>query len=133
MIAALALPTALRGPALGVVLAAVVASGAWAWLRLVHDPSVRDALRAEIAAQTAAELAEHQRAAVVALADLEADIARRTAATVTIRERIIRVPVTVACAASPAVAAALDGLRHAPGGAGAPPGAAAAAGLPARP
>ena len=129
----LVIPAALRGPALGVVLVLVALSGAWAWLRLVHDPAVRDALRAEIAAQTAAELAEHQRAAVVALADLEADIARRTAATSATRERIIRVPVATACAASPAVAAALDGLRHAPGGAGAPPGATDAAGLPARP
>jgi hypothetical protein len=129
----LVIPAALRGPALGVVLAVMAIAGAWAWLRLVHDPAVRDALRAEIAAQTSAELAEHQRAAVVALADLEADIARRTAATTATRERIIRVPVATACAGSPAIAAALDGLRHGARGAGAPAGAADPAGLPARP
>lgn len=129
----LVLPAALRGPVLGVVLAVLALSGGWAWLRLVHDPAVRDALRAEIAAQTAAELAEHQRAALAAMAALEADVARRAAETATIRKRIVRVPIATACAGSPAVAAALDGLRHAPRRAGAPAGAGPAAGLPARP
>lgn len=129
----LALPAALRGPAFGVALAAVAIAGAWSWLRLVHDPAVREALRAEIAAQTAAELAAHQRAALDALAALEADIARRTAAQTQVRERIVRVPVATACAGSPAIGAALDGLRHAPGRAGAPAHPAQPAGLPARP
>ncbi len=123
----LPLPSIALGPAIG---AAVVLAAA-AWLHLIHNPAVRARHAAEIAAATAAAVAEHQAAAVRAVEAAAEAQRERDAARAAIRERIVRVPVTTACAASPAVAAALDGLRAGPAGAGAPAGAARPAGLPA--
>jgi hypothetical protein len=121
------IPAILTGPAVG---AALVLAGV-AWLHLVHNPGVRARHAAEIAAATAAAMAEHQAAALGAVEAATAAAQARDAERTVIRERIIRVPVTTACADSPAVAAALYGLRGRPAGAGAPAGAAVPAGLPA--
>jgi hypothetical protein len=120
-----ALPAALRTglyAAAGVVLAALIA---WGWLN--H--------RAAAAADERATLAE---AAVaqrdIALTDLKALHARQVAALerqateaearvarmAPIRRAIDAAPVTQACAASPAVAAALRGLRNAATASGTP-------------
>lgn len=130
MTALLGLATGPLAPVLCVVLAL---SGAWGWLRLVHDPAVRAEYAAERDAQVAAAVAQHQARAITAMADLEMQQRQAAARVATTRERIIRVPVTTACAASPAVSAALGGLRAAPGGAAAPRHPAPAVGLPARP
>lgn len=126
------IPPALVGPALGAALLAVAASSGYAWLRLSHDPAIRAEYQAKLDAQVAAARIEDQQRALESLANLEAEHREQLAAASTIREKIIRVPVTTACAASPAVAAALDGLRAGPGGESAPGGAPAAAGVPGR-
>lgn len=120
-----------QGPAAGAVMLALALAGGWGWLRLVHDPAIRAEYAAELDAQVAAARDDEQRRALAALASLEASHREAQARAATTRERIIRVPVTTACAAAPAVAAALDGLRPGPGPAGARGGAAAASGLPA--
>ena len=122
-----------RGPMLGAAAVLGVLVGGWLWLVMIHDPAIRAEYAAERDAQVAAARAEDQRRAVAALADMELQQRQALAQAATTRERIIRVPVTTACSAAPAVAAALDGLRAAPGGAGAPRDPGAAAGLPARP
>lgn len=121
------IPPLFLGPAIGasLVLAAV------AWLHLIHNPAVRARHAAEIAAATAAAVAEHQAAALAAVQAAAAAQRERDEARAAIRERIVRVPVTTACAASPAVAAAIDGLRAGGAGAGAPPRPAGPAVLPA--
>ena len=121
------------GPFAGLSWAALALAGAWAWLGLVHDPAVRREYAAERDAQVAAAVAQHQARAIAAMADLEMQQRQAAAQVATVRERIIRVPVTTACAASPAVSAAIGSLRPPPGGAGAPGHPAAPAGLPARP
>lgn len=125
------IPPALIGPAMGAALVLFAAAGGWSWLRLVHDPAIRAEYAAELEAQVAAEREAGQRHAMRVLAEADAEHRRRLAEASTLRERIIRVPVTTACAASPAVAAVLDGLRPGPGAAGAARDPAAAARLPA--
>jgi hypothetical protein len=121
------IPPILIGPAIGAGLVLAVLG----WVQLIYVPAIRAEYAAEIAAATAAAQAQHQADALRAVEAAGAAQQERDAARIVIRERIIRVPVTTACAASPAVAAALDGLRRAPAGAGAPAGAALPAGLPA--
>lgn len=121
------LPAILHGPAIG----AALVLGGMAWLLLFHNPGVRARHAAEIAAATAAAVAEHQAAALRAVEAAESARQERDAARAAIRERIVRVPVTTACADSPALRVALDGLRAGPAGAGGSPGAAVPARLPA--
>jgi len=121
------IPPILIGPAIGAGLVLAVLG----WVQLIYVPAIRAEYAAEIAAATAAAQAQHQADALQAVEAAGVAQQERDAARIVIRERIIRVPVATACAASPAVAAALDGLRRAPAGAGAPAGAALPAGLPA--
>lgn len=108
----------------------VAAAGYLVWLG-AHDRAVL----AEQAAKEAAAVAETQIADLrraVDAADAEARDATERAAKVTvIKTEIARAPVTVACVRSPAVAAALDGLRAAGGGNGPPGGAGVPVGMPA--
>lgn len=127
------LPPFLVGPAIGAGLVLAGAVAGLGWLHLVHDPAIRAAYAAELDAQVAAARAEDQKRAIAAMADLEERHRAQLAQASTIRERVIRVPVTTACAAAPAVAAALDGLRAGAGPAGATGGAPGAAGMPGRP
>lgn|GEM_PF-6259415 len=126
------IPPALLSPALGAGVLAVAGAAFWAWLVLLHDPAIRAEYQAKLDAQVAAQRIEDQRLAMARLAEVEEEHRQQLAAAATIRERIIRVPVTNACVASPAMAAALDGLRGSPGGHGAPGGAGAAPGVPGR-
>jgi hypothetical protein len=121
------IPPILLGPAIG----AALVLGVLAWGKLIYEPAIRAEYAAELAAATAAAQAQHQADALRAVEAAGAAQQQREAARTVIRERIVRVPVTMACAASPAVAAALDGLRRGSAGAGAPAGAAVPAGLPA--
>lgn len=126
MAAIIAALSSLRGP-LGK--AALYAGGAVAlalaaWLAVAeHDKRILG----EQAAEEAAVIAEQQvsdlrRAVVEANAEATAAIARASAAA-NIKREIARAPVSSGCAASPAIAAALDGLRSARPGAGPPGGA----------
>lgn len=120
------IPGFLIGPAIGAAIAAAV----YGWVVLVHDPGVRAAHTAELQAAVTTERLRLEQLASAALAAQAADSAEREAGRVVTRERIIRVPITTACAAAPAIAAALDSLRQPPAGPGAPPGAAQPARLP---
>jgi hypothetical protein len=122
------IPSFLVGPAIGV---AVVLAGL-GWLHLVHDPAVRAEMAAEITAVTQAEQLAGQQRATEALQQLAAEFQAREASLSATRERIIRVPITAACVASPAVAAAVASLRRPGAGAGAAPGAGQPAGVPGR-
>ena len=106
---------------------------AWVWLTWVHDPAVRAAYRASIEAEVRIQQDKDRAAAAAALAEVTQRADEREVERVAIRERIIRVPVTVACADAPAIRTALDGLRRGSAGAGAPGGAAGAPGLPGSP
>lgn len=88
------------------------------WVQFVFVPNIRAEHAREIAAATAVAVAEYQVAALQA-SEAAAEAQReRDEARLAIRERIIRVPVTTACAASPAIVAALGGLRRGASGAG---------------
>jgi hypothetical protein len=113
------------------LLAGLLAGGVW--LVGEHDARVlAEARAAEQAAQIAAIQADHTRE-VTALQASAADFQARAARTTAIRSSIDAAPHTMGCADSPAIGAALDGLRRHPAasGAGAAPGRAAGpAGLP---
>jgi len=121
------IPGFLIGPALG----AGIAVAAWGYLALVHDPAVRAEMQAEISAAVTTERLRLEQLGSAALEAQAAATAESQAVRVVTRERIIRVPVTTACAAAPAVAAALDSLRRPAASTAAPPGAAQPARLPA--
>lgn len=124
------LPSFLIAPAAGAGVALAIVAGGVAWAKLSYEPAIRAEYAAEIAALTAARRAADQDAALRAVEAAGAAQNARTAERTIIRERIIRVPITTACADSPAVGVALDGLRARPAGAGAPARAGDAAGLP---
>ena len=121
------IPGFLIGPAIGAAIAAAV----YGWVVLVHNPGVRAELQAELQAAVTTERLRLEQLASAALAAQAAESAEREAGRVVTRERIIRVPITTACAASPAVRHAVDSLRQPIAGAAAPPGAAQPARLPA--
>ena len=101
------------------------------WVQFVFVPNIRAEQAREIAAATAVAVAEYQVAALQA-SEAAAEAQReRDEARLAIRERIIRVPVTTACADSPSVRVALDGLRRPSGDRGAS-GAAGPADVPGR-
>ena len=96
------IPPVLVGPAIGV---AVVLAGL-GWLRLVHDPAVRAAQVAEIAAVVAQERERQHQAATAALEAQAVAQAALDAALTQTRRRIANAAPT-ACAVAP------DGLRAA--------------------
>jgi hypothetical protein len=120
------IPGFLIGPAIGAAIAAAV----YGWVVLVHNPGVRAEMQAEISAAVTTERLRLEHLASAALAAQAAESAEREAGRVVTRERIIRVPITTACAASPAVRHAVDSLRQPPAGPGAPSGAGVSAGVP---
>lgn len=76
-----------------------------------HDVSVLSNAALEVSEETrAAEAANHARS-VVALESVTKDAATRVSRTTPIRKNVNAAPRTNACANSPAVRAALDGLR----------------------
>ena len=111
-------------------LAVTMAGAAW-WVVGEHDSAVRGALLAEQRAAQLVQLqAQHERT-VAALESEAASERARADAMATARRMIANAPITTACADSPAVRAALDGLRSKPSAApGAPGGAKQPAGVP---
>lgn len=124
------IPPFLIKPAIGAAAVVALAGAFFGWLHFVHDPDIRAAYVAEIAALTAKQQAADQAAALAAVQQAGAEQAQREATRTIIRERIIRVPVTMACANSNAIGVAIDGLRTGGSGAGAPSDPAIPAGLP---
>ena len=124
--------TGAAGKYIAAVFAAVAIIGGYLfWLR-EHDGRLLAEQAAREAAVVAADRVKQAEAGAAAVqAEATAQIARITATSRT-RQEIARAPVTFACAASPAVAAALRGLRPDPApGPGAPGSAPVAAGVPA--
>lgn len=97
---------------LPVVLVGAVSSG-YLWLKFVHEPNIRSAYAAELAAQVAQEKARLQEASLATLEAYQKEQQERQKDTVVIRESVARAPQTASCASSPAMRAALDGLRGA--------------------
>ena len=124
------IPPFLIKPAIGAAAVVALAGAFFGWLHFVHDPDIRAAYVAEIAALTAKQQAADQAAALAAVQQAGAEQAQREATRTIIRERIIRVPVTMACASSNSIGVAFDGLRAGGSGAGAPSDPAIPAGLP---
>lgn len=103
------------------VVGALAVIAAAAFIVHEHDARIRAEDAAHVAAVTAAEELRQSKANAAALSVSLADAQARATATATTKTEIARAPVTNGCAASPAVAAALDGLRRAAGaGSGAP-------------
>ena len=111
-------------------LAAVLVAGGF-WIVHEHDGRVlAEQAAVEAAAVAQQQVADAQRAAAAATEEARAavDRANRVA---TIKTEIARAPVSTSCATSPAVAAALDGLRqNARAGAGAAVNPGGVAGVP---
>jgi hypothetical protein len=77
-----------------------------------HDARVRAELIASEQAKTIETIKREQQATVSALEQAQATLAARITAQSTTRKAISNAPTTKGCAASPAVAAAIAGLRH---------------------
>jgi len=139
MLALAAIPAALRTALLAALAAAMLALGLYAWWQHHAAASARqeaaEALAAVQQRNTAlAQLQALHAREVTALERQASDAAARTARMTPTRRNVDAAPVTTACAVSPAMRAALDGLRRpaAPGGTDAAAGRApVAAGVPA--
>jgi len=121
------IPAFLIGPLAGAAGMALAGAAFFVWLILIHDPAVRAAQVAEIAAVMAQERQRQHEAATAALEAQAIAQAALDAALAPTRRRIASAPVSSACVSSGPVRAALDGLRQprpagaaAPGGAGEP-------------
>jgi hypothetical protein len=125
------IPPFLLGPLGGAAGVALAGAAFFGWLHLIHDPAVRAAHDAEIAAVVAVERERQHQAAAAALEAQAEAVAAQTAALAPTRRRIALAPPSTACAASPAVRDALVGVRALGAGAAAPGGAAQPAGVPA--
>lgn len=107
---------ALAGRLVGYGALIVALSGGVAWVLHTHDARVRAEQQLATDRVMAAEV-ERQHAATVAALEQAADEAQARAATIEqIRTAIDVQPVTTSCAGSPAVRAAVDGLRRTAGG-----------------
>ena len=93
------IPAPLLAPALGAAAMVALAGAGWGWLRLVHDPGIRAEYQAKLDAEVAAARLADQAAALQAMENMQALHRAQLAEAATIRERIIRVPVTTSCAA----------------------------------
>jgi len=117
----------LRLYAIGGAVILLLATATWALAerggRIAAEAREAQAMEAAQANQRAVEQIREERAqAIAALSGLAQDIAARAARTIAVRRAIDAAPTTTACVESPAVRAALDGLRRAsdPGAGGAP-------------
>lgn len=124
--------SALLAPAFSLPTVALsVFAGGYFWLKFIHEPNIRSAYAAELAAQVAQEKARLQEASLIALEAYQAAQYERQQTTVVIRESVARAPQTISCASSPPMRAVLDGLRGASAGRSTPTGAAKPSHLPA--
>jgi hypothetical protein len=105
------IPPVMVGPLIGagIVLAGGIAG--WTWLTQIHNPAIRKEYAAELQAQVDQAVIQEKSRAIAVLMDAERQHQERLAQVSTVRERIIRVPVSSVCASSPAISAALDGMR----------------------
>lgn len=95
------------------VLLVSLASGGYLWLKFLHEPAIRREYATELSIQVAQERARLQEESQITLEAYHRAQQERQQATIVIRESVIRAPQTVSCISSPAMRAALDGLRGA--------------------
>ncbi len=106
-------------------------ASSYLWLKTIHEPNIRAAYAAEIQVITEREKARLQETSIAILeAQHEAQKAREASIQVIYRT-VANAPQATSCASSPAMRAALDGLRASSGGAGAPANPAKPTSLPA--
>ena len=94
------IPPFLLGPLAGAAGMAVAGLAFWGWLAFIHDPNVRAAQVAEIAAAVAEEQGRAHQAATAALEAQAATYAAQQAALTQTRRRIANASPT-ACAVAP--------------------------------
>lgn len=97
---------------LPVLLVSLVSSG-YLWLKFLHEPAIRREYAAELSAQVAQERARLQEESQITLEAYHRAQQERQQAVTVIREGVARAPQSISCVSSPAMRAALDGLRGA--------------------
>ena len=97
---------------LPVLLVSLVSSG-YLWLKFLHEPAIRREYAAELSIQVAQERARLQEESQITLEAYHRAQQERQQAVTVIREGVARAPQSISCVSSPAMRAALDGLRGA--------------------
>ena len=95
------------------ILLVSLVSGGYLWLKFLHEPAIRREYAAELSAQVAQERARLQEVSQITLEAYHKTQQERQQAVTVIREGVARAPQSVSCVSSPAMRAALDGLRGA--------------------
>lgn len=95
------------------VLLVSLVSGGYIWLKFLHEPAIRREYATELSIQVAQERARLQEESQVTLEAYHRAQQERQQAVTVIREGVARAPQSISCVSSPAMRAALDGLRGA--------------------
>jgi len=95
------------------ILLVSLVSGGYLWLKFLHEPAIRREYAAELSVQVAQERARLQEESQITLEAYHKTQQERQQAVTVIREGVARAPQSVSCVSSPAMRAALDGLRGA--------------------
>ena len=88
-------------------------AGGYLWLKLIHEPAIRREYATELSIQVAQERARLQEESQITLEAYHKTQQERQQAVTVIREGVARAPQSISCVSSPAMRAALDGLRGA--------------------
>ena len=95
------------------VLLVSAVSGGYLWLKFLHEPAIRREYATELSIQVAQERARLQEESQITLEAYHKTQQERQQAVTVIREGVARAPQSISCVSSPAMRAALDGLRGA--------------------
>lgn len=95
------------------VLLVSLVSGGYLWLKFLHEPAIRREYASELSIQVAQERARLQEESQITLEAYHRAQQERQQAVTVIREGVARAPQSISCVSSPAMRAALDGLRGA--------------------
>lgn len=95
------------------VLLVSLVSGGYIWLKFLHEPAIRREYATELSIQVAQERARLQEESQITLEAYHRAQQERQQAVTVIREGVARAPQSISCVSSPAMRAALDGLRGA--------------------
>lgn len=95
------------------VLLVSLISGGYLWLKFLHEPAIRREYATELSIQVAQERARLQEESQITLEAYHRAQQERQQAVTVIREGVARAPQSISCVSSPAMRAALDGLRGA--------------------
>ena len=95
------------------VLLVSLVSGGYLWLKFLHEPAIRREYATELSILVAQERARLQEESQITLEAYHKTQQERQQAVTVIREGVARAPQSISCVSSPAMRAALDGLRGA--------------------